>query len=455
VDLGDLLAKAVREHGVPGASVAVLRDGRVEVAAAGVANTRTGEAASPEHLFSYGSITKVLTATAVARLITQGRVNLDAPIQQYLPEFDPPDERAGAITIRHLMSHNSGIVGTIFRDTGRGPDALAQQVALLNEHRLYHRPGALLSYCNSALILLGRLLEVVTDKPWSQAFAEVLTRPLGLETVVTEPEQALRWRHVVGHVPGHTGAWHVEPMPFYLPGHGPAGSTPMGRARDLLTLVQMHLDGGRAADGTPYLDPGLVSEMQRLQTPSAMPFLIQGFGLGWILFDFAGRRIIGHDGGTMASTSFLRIDTERRFAVALLVNATAGLPIYETVMGELFRANVGCWEPSPPPAQPMDERSVAPYLGRYADIMMENTIEWRDGRLLLSTAPNAANAFKKAPPRVVELHVAGPGQFFVTGPDTDFFGSATGLTLSRPLAVFRADDADYLQNLVLSFRRVT
>jgi CubicO group peptidase (beta-lactamase class C family) len=453
-DLTALLTDALTRHGLPGASIAVLKDNGIELAAAGVANTRTGEPATPEHLFNYGSVTKVLTATAIARLVTQGKLALDTPAVRYLPEFTPPDDRAKTITVRNLLCHTSGIVGTLFKDTGKNGDAVAGQISLLNEHRLYHRPGALVSYCNSGIIMLGRLLEVTTGKPWPQALAEVLTGPLGLETVVTTPEQALTWRHVVGHVPGPAG-WMVEPVPFFIPGHSPAGSTPMGRVRDLLTIARLHLDRGRAPDGSTFLDPALVAEMQTVQGKAAVDRHTRGFGLGWILYEMGGRTQIGHDGATLGSNAHLRIDPETGFAVALAINASMAMPLYEEVMGEVFRNAVGFWEPPPPTPLPVDEEALAGWFGRYADVMLQQTLFVKDGRLLLETAPNPANTWMHFPPRTIELFVSGPGQFYAKGADVMPYAPPrpVELKLWRPYAVFEADGDRYLQTSMLSFRK--
>ncbi|MBM4186599.1 MAG: beta-lactamase family protein [Gemmatimonadetes bacterium] len=453
-DWTSLLTDALEKHGLPGASIAIWRDGRVEVAAAGLANVRTGEPATAEHLFSYGSVTKVITATAVARQITLGKLNLDTPVMDYLPEFAPPDDRARAITVRHLLCHTSGLVGTLFKDTGKNADAIAGQIQLLNEHRLYHRPGALISYCNSGMIMLGRLLDVTTGKPWPQALAEVLTGPLGLETVITTPEQALTWRHVIGHVPGPAG-WLVEPVPFFIPGHSPAGSTPMGRVRDLLTIARVHLDGGTAPDGSPFLDPGLVTEMQRQQCRAAVDRQLCGYGLGWMIYEVAGRTILGHDGATLGSNAHFRIDPGSGFAVALAINASMGIPLYEEVMEVVFREALGVRMPGAPAPLAIDRADLAPWLGRYADVMLQQPLFVEDGRLLLETAPNPANTWLHFPPRTIELFVSGPGQFYAKGADALPYAPPRPVTLEtwRPFAVFEADGDRYLQSSMLSFRK--
>ena len=114
-----LLAESLARWNIPGASMAVLVDGEVLEAAAGIANLNTGLRVTPDTLFQYGSITKTLTSTLVLRLVQEGRVALDAPVAEYVPEFAPASaDLAKRITVRQLLAHSSGLPGTIFTDTG-------------------------------------------------------------------------------------------------------------------------------------------------------------------------------------------------------------------------------------------------------------------------------------------------------------------------------------------------
>ena len=108
--LPTLLGESVARHGVPAASVAVRVDDRIYEAAAGWANREAGIEATPDTIFHFGSVTKTLTATLVAHLIDQGRVELDAPLARYVPEFVPPDPAVAAeLTARHCLSHTAGL----------------------------------------------------------------------------------------------------------------------------------------------------------------------------------------------------------------------------------------------------------------------------------------------------------------------------------------------------------
>ena len=125
------LDELVRRHGVPGASLAVLADGDVSTAASGILNAGTGVTATPDSVFQIGSITKIFTTMLVMRLADEHQLDLDQKVAELLPELrlaDADADALGRITVRHLLTHTSGIPGDHFVDTGRGDDAVAKYV---------------------------------------------------------------------------------------------------------------------------------------------------------------------------------------------------------------------------------------------------------------------------------------------------------------------------------------
>ena len=110
-------------------------------------------------------MTKVWTATVVMQLVDEGKLDLDAPIVDVLPELRLADaDVAQQVTMRHLLTHTSGIDGDVFTDTGRGDDCLEKYVAQLDEAAQNHPLGATWSYCNSGFSLAGRVIEKLTGR---------------------------------------------------------------------------------------------------------------------------------------------------------------------------------------------------------------------------------------------------------------------------------------------------
>ncbi|UNS95241.1 beta-lactamase family protein [Streptomyces tubbatahanensis] len=361
------LTKLAERHRVPGAVLGVARGDHSDVAAYGVLNKDTGVTTTRDSLFQIGSLTKVWTATLVMQLVDEGALDLDAPVADVLPELRLADPHvARRVTMRHLLTHTSGIDGDVFTDTGRGDDCLARFVDQLDEAAQNHPLGATFSYCNSGFVLAGRVIEQITGTSWDRALHERLCAPLGLRRTVTLPEDALRFRTAMGH--DAEGDQPPRPVPTWgLPrSAGPAGLI-TATAEDVLAFARLHLAGGITPDGTRLLSERAAQAMteRQVELPDALS-LGDSWGLGWIRFGWAGHRLIGHDGSTLGQAAFLRVLPAQDLAVTLLTNGGAAKDLYWDLFGELFaeQAGVALPEPPQPPAEPVavDARR---YLGRY------------------------------------------------------------------------------------------
>ncbi len=167
---------------VPGVAVGVYNDGVQQVGGLGVTNVDHPLAVNEETLYQIGSISKTFTGTTAMRLVEQGKLDLDAPIRTYLPDLKLADadatERA---TMKHLLTHTGGWVGDYFDDLGAGDDALAKMAVQMATVPQVAPLGTLWSYNNAGFYLAGRVIEVITGKPFEAAVQELVLDPLGME----------------------------------------------------------------------------------------------------------------------------------------------------------------------------------------------------------------------------------------------------------------------------------
>ncbi|SEP03293.1 serine hydrolase [Amycolatopsis saalfeldensis] len=363
------LSELARRHGVPGAQLGILRlrpggEDELAEAAHGVLSTATGVGTTTDSVFQIGSISKVWTTTLVLQLVEQGLLDLDAPLTDVLPELRLAGPAAAETTMRHLLTHTSGIDGDVFTDTGRGDDCLEKYAALLADVARNHPLGATWSYCNSGFSLAGRVIEKLTGSTWDIVVRERLITALALKHTVTLPEEALLHRAAVGHF----GADEPEPAPVWgLPrSAGPAGLI-TASAADVLGFARLHLTGGLAPDGSRVLGQESAEAMAAFQTglPDKHAFG-DSWGLGWIRYGWGGHRLIGHDGNTVGQSAFLRLLPEQGLAVALLTNGGRTRDLYQDLYREVFAelADVELPVPLGPPAQPVNV-DFEPYLGTY------------------------------------------------------------------------------------------
>lgn len=390
-------ARLVSEHGVPGAAVAVLKDGVIIDRAAGLLSTATKVDATPDSVFQIGSITKVWTTTLVMQLVDEGLLDLDAPLQQYLPAFRVADEAAAAtITTRHLLSHVGGFEGDIFTDTGRGEDAIEkylEHVAVLPQ---VFAPGQIFSYNNAAFSVLGRLIEVLRGTHWEAALTEHLAAPLGLTHVAPSAYEAILFRAAVGHMgEGEDGTPTPAPVWALAKSNEPAGSMLAMTARDLVAFAKMHLDGGLAADGTRVLSEESVRAMQERQiTLPRLTGMGEAWGLGWEIFVEGAPTVIGHDGGTIGQSAFLRVVPEAGLVVALLTNGGEVMGLFGDVVKTIVKDVAGVELPGFPTV-PTEEVAVdaAPLVGFYSNSTFDMTVSVDDdGRIWLDSIPKGIAA---------------------------------------------------------------
>lgn len=370
-------------HHVPGAALAFLVDGKIYELASGVLHRDIGQPVTTDSVFLCGSIAKIYTATMIVQLVDEGKLDLDAPVIEVLPEFGVPDpEATKTITIRQLLSHTAGLTNDFNLDTGRGDDCLAKFVEAARDVPLDLPPGTAYSYGSVGYVVLGRIVEVLTGTTWDQAILDRIAAPLELERTMTLPEQALRFRTAMSHLPGDgpdpdpAPAWDLMPRSV-----APAGRI-ISSAGDMVRFAQMHLAGGIAPDGTRLLSASGVAAMQRreIDCPDKWTVSGDGVGLGWVLNDWNGVGGFGHDGAAIGQYGYLRIVPSAKVAVVLLTNGGGARQLYSDLFRELLAELAEVTMPEPfGPAENPPAIAITPHIGTYKRAGVVVTVSERDG----------------------------------------------------------------------------
>jgi CubicO group peptidase (beta-lactamase class C family) len=391
------LPSLIERYEVPGAAVAVLAGDDVVEHAAGVLSMSTGVEATPDSVFQIGSITKLWTSSLVMQLVDEGEVDLDATVRTYLPEFRIADEdAAGHITIRQLLIHTSGFEGDVFTDTGVGDDCVEKFLGVLHDVPQLFPPGSMWSYNNAGFSVLGRLVEVLRGKPYDACLRKYLIEPLGITHAATSPYEAILFRAAVGHIETAPGAGlHPTPVWALVRSNIAAGSMFAMSPRGLLAFARMHLDDGRAADGSQVLARGTAARMhdKEVELPY-LGYLGSSWGLGFERFDTPGGTIIGHDGGTIGQSAYLRIVPAAGVAVALLTNGGNTGPLFRDVVGHAIDAlaNVAL-PPEPVPSADPARIDASRYVGTYScDVATVVISQHDDGAIWMDAIPTGALA---------------------------------------------------------------
>ncbi len=375
--LDENLTRLIDKHGVPAASIAVLADGQVSAAAAGILNLNTGVEATVDAVFQVGSITKLWTTTLIMQLVAEGKIDLDRPVRDYLPEFKLADEAtAASVTPRHLLTHTGGFSGDAFTPTSRGDDAVELYVRDVVPGLVQEVPlGQGFSYNNAGFVVLGRIAELLRGKPYHQLVREQIAVPLELTRVATIPDEALLYRAALGHLsPTPDAPLQAAPVWSLVHAMAPAGSLLAMSARDLITFGRAYLDA-------TLLDRATIDRLwePQVEVPPTGGFA-QAWGLGWMIFDVEGGPLYGHDGGTVGQSAYFRLVPDKGVAVALLTNGGDTSALYDELVGHVLRETAGVDLPARPvpPAEPA-EIAADLVTGRYDGVLLRATVTVEDG----------------------------------------------------------------------------
>lgn len=348
--IDDLVRREMARRKIPGASVAVLRGGKlVKIAGYGFANAETATPATPDTLYALASVSKQFTAAAVLMLVEEGKIGLDDPIRAHL---DGLPEAWQPATVRHLLSHTSGIPGYTevpgFFDEPLRRYTPTQLLALVTDKPLKFAPGARWDYSNTGYYLLGMLVEKVSGKRWDAFLTERIFQPLGMTRTRLNDLEAV--------LPGRASGYGSSPrgvvnVPMVHPTQPGAAGALVSTARDMARWLAA-VDSGRLLPKAAW---------ERAFTPVR---LADGktaeYGFGWQVDTVNGRRRIAHGGGIPGfSTWDMRVPSERLSLVILTNHDSANA---EAIGQKIAAAAAPALTPVPPKAMADPDRALTARL---------------------------------------------------------------------------------------------
>ncbi|MBA3271149.1 MAG: beta-lactamase family protein [Acidobacteria bacterium] len=411
----------LREHGVPGAVVGIIDNGAISIRGVGVTNIEDPLPVTEHTVFPIASISKTFAATAMMRLVEQGKIELRAPVRKYLPDFRVRDEGVSRdVTIWHLLTHSAGWEGQVSAPD-RGEETLRNFVSSITDLMQVAPPEAAWSYNNAGFSIAGRVIEAVTGMSVNRAMRELVFQPLGLEHAGTTAGDFITNRFAAGHATR-------DLIPTLIRPFSPATSVTAGGVglcmADLLAYARFHLGDGTNARGERILARASIELLQTPQLPK------QGtddeIGIAWHLRRLGPIRTASHGGTLGGHILLLEIAPERNFAIAVLTNSSNGWRLVQDVeraalqsyLGATFAANQaiahrGLVE-TLPAVQPLDAQpDPAPYVGRYRRPTNAVVVRREGTRLTVQDAPDNRAAGPEMP-----VAFYGPDRVVVTdGPD--------------------------------------
>jgi CubicO group peptidase (beta-lactamase class C family) len=309
---------------IPGVSLAVV-EGEEIVHLRGFGRSRHGgEAPTPQTPFFIGSLTKSITATAIMQLVEAGKVELDAPVQRYLPWFQVADPTASAqISVRHLLNQTSGVPGwtgdAALALFDHSPGAGERQARELATVKLSHPVGSACEYNNMNYDLLGLVVEAGSGQSYADCLQEHVFLPLGMRHTYASRAAASQNGLAMGH-----RYWFGFPVPTpNLP--TPVGSLPSGQlistAEDMARYLIAHLNGGRCGKAR-ILSPAGIQELHRGAVEYRPMGISSGkYAMGWFHGKVGETEIVWHSGIVPDFGAYMALLPGPRKGVVLLFNA--------------------------------------------------------------------------------------------------------------------------------------
>jgi CubicO group peptidase (beta-lactamase class C family) len=299
---------------IPGLALGIVQDGQiVHLQGFGEADS-TGRAVTPQTPFNLGSVTKSFTALAVMQLVEAGKIDLDAPVQQYLPWFELADKEASAaITVRHLLNQTTGILE---RDGNRfwaSQKTLEQEVRGLDTIQPRTPPGTNFQYSNINYGIAGLIVEKVSEQSYSDYVAEHIFEPLEMYHSYGSRPAAL----VDGLAASH---YYMFGQAFQAEGPRPPVALPSGflmaSIEDMTHYVLAQLNNGQYA-GNSVLSP---QGMADLHAPAVASGEGSSYAMGWYAGALDGMPVTWHAGDDGRNSAIVIMMPDSASAVVLLSN---------------------------------------------------------------------------------------------------------------------------------------
>lgn len=408
-DLEDKIRTGMAAYGIPGVAIGMLHRGTEYVRGFGVTDVDHPVAVDGDTLFQIGSTTKTFTGTTVMRLVEQGLLNLDDPVDRFLPEFRTADLAvASRVTVRQVLNHSSGWLGDDFQDFGSGDDALARYVQSMVRLPQLTPLGEVFAYNNAAVALAGRLVEVVTGKPYEQTVRELVIDPLDLARTRFSVTETTEFSVAAAHnvVEGEP---RLDRSLLTIPrALNPAGGL-FSSVRDQLRYARFHLGDGTVPGGRRLLTERSLVAMRSEPGPGGTMIVeLDGVGVTWLLRPSAeGVRIVQHGGSVPGQYSGFLMVPDRGFALTMLTNSEGGPKLVSELFTDdwaLRRFAAVSNLPAVPKA--LNASELAPYEGRYTAQLITTTGAMESIDVQLSAEGGRLGMKRTSGDDIIESHLA-------------------------------------------------
>ncbi len=375
------------DKSLPALAIALVDDQEIVWARAfGYSDPEREIPATTVTVYRIGSVSKLFTDIAVMQLAERGVLDLDKPLAEYIPEFQPKNPFEKPITLRQLMSHRSGLlreppVGNYFETS---EPSLADTVLSLNQTELVYEPENRTKYSNAGIAVVGYVLEKTQGRPFAEYVKEAVLKPMGLERSSFAPERGLIKNLARSYMWTLDGDMFVAPA-FEL-GMSPAGCM-YSTVTDLSRFISILINRGKGVRG-PVVRP---ETLEKMWTPQyAEPGQKEGFGLGFQVSEIDGQRCVSHDGAIYGFATALNVLPEAKLGVSAVTTLDGANSVTERLAQYALKLMLDMkagkeLEPKEM-TQPVPAEMIPKLEGHYSSEKSSVALIERQGELFLSTS---------------------------------------------------------------------
>ncbi len=390
--LDALIRREMADKDLPGISIALVDDQKIVWQQGyGFSDPKAKTPINADTVFRVGSVSKLFTDIAVMRLVEQGKLNLDAPVINYLPDFKPRNSFGKAITLRQLMSHQAGLVrepsvGSYFDESS---PTLVETVESLNQTALVYAPETRLKYSNAGLATVGYVLEKTQNELFADYLKHAVLDPLGMKNTSFKPTAGITKNLAKAKM------WTVFGKVFETPtfelGIAPAGSM-YTTTTDLAKFSSEIFNANSSLPGA-FLKK---ETLEKMWTPQfAAPGQKTGAGIGFFMTDVEGHRSVGHGGAIYGFSTQLGLLPEDKLGVIVVSTQDVTNGVTTRIADVALKSMVAERENKPLP-QPEITAPIKPEIakkiaGRYACVKNSYDLIERGGNLVMI---NSAGGFE-------------------------------------------------------------
>ena len=320
---------------IPGAAVAVVKNDRVvHIAAYGSKDLSGTNPVSPDTLFQIASTSKAFATTAMAMLVSEGKMGWDDPVRKHVPYFRLADMCTDAnVTLRDLLSHRTGLAGhdELWDNSPWSPEEIVRRMALLQPARSL-RTGY--RYNNIMYIAAGEAVEQASGMSYDEFVRSRIFEPLQMTSTTLSDEE---WEKR-DHSTGHHYDWKTDRIsvrkPIPTANLGAAGAI-KSSARDMANWLRFQLAEG-AFNLQQYVDPEALNETRTPQAVVRMENLtrelnpesnVMAYGMGWTIQDYRGELLVSHSGSLNGFRSRVELMPKRNSGFVVMINVDRGIAL--------------------------------------------------------------------------------------------------------------------------------